>query len=145
MRCVSMRACCALALLVVATLLAIPASAQDPRASAAQVAARQFLKLTDRGDAKASWDAAAKQFQEAITVQRWAQALASVRRPLGEVADRTLLSTRFLQKLPDSVREGDFVVLLYRTNFAKKVDGSESVTLERGVDGVWRVVGYLIR
>ncbi len=140
-----MRARFALALLVVATLLAIPASGQDPRASAAQAAARQFLLLTDHGDAKASWDAAAKQFQIAITPLRWAQALNKVRQPLGEVVDRALLSTRFLRKLPGSAQEGDFVVLLYRTSFAKKAEGSESVTLERGADGVWRVVGYLIR
>jgi hypothetical protein len=140
-----MRARFALALLVVATLLAMPANAQDPRASGAQAAARQFLLLTDRGDAKASWDAAARQFQDAITPQRWAQALASVRKPLGEVVDRALLSTRFVRTLPGSTKEGDFAVLLYRTSFAKRTNGSESVTLERGVDGAWRVVGYLIR
>jgi hypothetical protein len=142
---VSVRVRFAYVLLAVATLLAGSASGQDPRASSAQAAARQFLLLIDRNDAKASWDVAGKRFQDAIDAPRWAHALDAVRLPLGAVVQRTLLSTQFTQALPDSAQEGDFAILLYRTTFAKKSDGSESVTLERGSGGVWRVVGYLIR
>ena len=42
-------------------------SAQDPRATNVQKEARKWLELTDRGDAQASWKAAGKQFQKAIT------------------------------------------------------------------------------
>ena len=144
MRGVSTQVRFALALLAVATLFAGAALGQDPRASAAQAAARQFLLLTDRSDAKASWNAAAKQFQGAITMPRWAQALEAVRLPLGAVAERTLLSTAFMRTLPGSGQDGDFATLLYRTSFAK-TERSESVTVERESDGVWRVVGYFIR
>ena len=85
MRVVSIRARVAAALLAAAVLLAAPASAQDPRASEAQIAARQFLLLTDRGDAKASWEGSGKMFQDAITEPRWAAALGGVRPPLGAV------------------------------------------------------------
>ena len=42
------------------------AVAQDSRATAAQAAARDWLVLTDRGDAQASWDAAGKKFRAAL-------------------------------------------------------------------------------
>jgi len=142
---VSLRACRAVALLGAALLLTSFAHAQDPRASAAQSAARQFLALTDRGDAKASWESAGKQFQKGITSVRWAIALDKVRTPVGAVVDRALLSTEFLRTFPGATSEGDYVIVQYRTSFAQLTGARESLTLEREADGVWRVIGYVIR
>ena len=142
---VSLRACRAVALLGAVLLLTSFAHAQDPRASAAQGAARQFLALTDRGDAKASWQSAGKQFQNGITSIRWAIALDKVRTPVGEVVDRALLSTEFLRTFPGAASEGDYVIVQYRTSFAKLTGARESLTLEREADGAWRVIGYVIR
>ena len=139
------RTCCAFALLVAAVLLSGFANAQDPRASTAQSAARQFLALTDRGDAKASWRASGKQFQNGITEARWANALAEVRTPVGGVVDRALISTEFLRTFPGAASESDYVIIQYRTSFAKLTGARESLTLEREADGVWRVIGYVIR
>ena len=142
---VSLRTRGAVALLGAALLLLTGfANAQDPRASAAQTVARQFLALTDRGDAKASWNAAGKQFQSGVTEVRWAQALALVRTPVGEVVDRALISTEFLRTFAGATREGDYVIVQYRTSFAKLTGARESLTLEREADGVWRVIGYVI-
>src|SRR5437870_3333513 len=47
--------------------------AQDPRATLVQKTARDWLAVADRGDANASWNAAGKQFQNAITVEEVAQ------------------------------------------------------------------------
>ena len=145
MPCASLRARCALVLLGAALLLTSVAHAQDPRASAAQSAARQFLALTDRGDAKASWQATGKQFQNGITELQWAKALGQVRTPVGEVVDRALSSTEFLRTFPGAGGEGDYVILQYRTSFAQLTGARESLTLEREADGVWRVIGYIIR
>ncbi len=120
------------------------ALAQDPRATAAQREARSWLELTDRGDALASWRATGKQFQSAISADKWADSLKQVRSPLGAVVERTLLSTEFatsFQGAPD----GDYVLLVFRSSFAKKIDSRETVTLEHEADGAWRVIGYLIR
>jgi hypothetical protein len=131
-------ACCLSATVIGSAL------AQDPRATAAQKEARSWLALTDRGDAPASWSATGKQFQNAISADKWADSLKQVRSPLGAVVERTLLSTEFatsFQGAPD----GDYVLLVFRSSFAKKIDSGETVTLEHEADGAWRVIGYLIR
>ena len=118
--------------------------AQDPRATAAQKEARSWLALTDRDDARASWSATGKQFQNAISADKWADSLKQVRPPLGALVERTLLSTQFttsFQGAPD----GDYVLLVFRSSFVKKIASGETVTLEHEADGAWRVIGYLIR
>ena len=120
------------------------ALAQDPRATAAQKEARSWLELTDRGDPLASWKAAGKQFQNAISADNWADSLKQVRPPLGAIVERTLLSTEFTTSFP-AAPVGDYVLLVFRSSFAKKIDSRETVTLEHEADGAWRVVGYFIR
>ena len=51
------------------------AFSQDPAATTAQRVAREWLALTDAGNAAASWDAAARQFKNAMTRDGWAEAL----------------------------------------------------------------------
>ena len=119
------------------------AVAQDPRATAAQTEARRWLDLTDHGDAAESWRAAGKKFQNAITADRWADSLKEVRPPLGELVERTVLSTRLTKQIPGAP-DGDYALLEIRTSFAKKTYSRETVTLEHEADGAWRVIGYYI-
>ncbi len=125
-------------------LAAAPVHAQDPRASVVAATAREWLVLVDRGDAKAARDRAAVKFREAAAEDRWAKALAAQRGPRGPVVQRTLASTRFEKSFPGAP-EGEYAVLAFRTAFEKEAGGTETVTLEREADGVWRVVGYTIR
>ncbi len=134
-------ACCLCSL---AAIVPGPAEAQDPRASAAQGAALAWLALTERGDFAGSWRAAGKQFQKAITADKWDEALSKVRTPLGALVERTIVSTQFTTTFPGAP-DGDYALLVYRTSFAKKIDSRETVTLQREADGVWRVIGYFIR
>jgi hypothetical protein len=134
------RAAAALALVAGAGSL----RAQDGRTSTVQVAARDWLAIADRGDGGATWDAAGKQFRGAITRERWTEALAGVRNPLGPVATRTVQSTTFRKSVPGAPK-GEYVTVLFRTSFANKADGGETVTLEHEPDGQWRVVGYFIQ
>jgi hypothetical protein len=120
------------------------ALAQDPRATLAQKEARSWLELTDRSDALASWSAAGKQFQRAITADKWADSLKQVRPPLGALIERTMLSTQFTTSFPGAP-DGDYALLVFRSSFAKKIDSHETLTLEHEADGAWRVIGYLIR
>ena len=131
------------ALLWIALSMHEIARAQDPQTTIVQKAARDWLALTDRGDAKASWNAAGKQFQNAISADRWAEGLKALRLPLGAIAGRTMLSTEFTKSFPGAA-DGDYAMLVFRTNFGKKTDGRETVTLQRESDGNWRVIGYSI-
>jgi hypothetical protein len=132
------------ALICLAWLVAGIAVAQDPKATDAQAAARDWLALADRSDAQASWNAAGKKFQGAMSAAAWADALAKVRAPLGEMKSRTISQTGFRKKFQD-VPEGDYALIVYVTNFANKLRGQETVTLERESDGKWRVLGYSIQ
>ena len=131
-------------LLGAVALAAAPVRAQDPRASVVAATAREWLVLVDRGDAKAARGRAAVKFREAAPEDRWAKALAAQRGPRGPVVQRTLARTRFEKSFPGAP-EGEYAVLVFRTAFEKEAGGTETVTLEREPDGIWRVVGYTIR
>ena len=120
------------------------AIAQDPRASAVQAVARDWLVLIDRGEAPASWNAAGKRFQAAMPLSGWADTLRKERIPLGAVGSRAALRTSF-QKQFAGVPEGDYALVGFETSFAERPQGHETVTLEREDDGNWRVVGYFVR
>jgi hypothetical protein len=132
-------------LVAVVSLAASAAFAQDPRAITAQKVARDWLAMTDKADATGSRDAAGTKFKEAVNVEEWTDALAKARVPLGETEQRAVLSTKFDSSLPDGGPAGEFVLIVYRTSFAKKPESTETVTLEREPDGYWRVIGYFIR
>lgn len=136
----ALRAALALAALVAGVR---PAAAQVGASVEATRAAREWLALTDAGDGAGSWKAAGLQFRNAITADRWSEALAAVRRPLGALGQRTVLSTRLEKAIPGAP-DGDYAVVLFRTSFAQKADGGETVTLAREQDGRWRVVGYFV-
>ena len=135
------RALVALCLALLADGIAI---AQDPKASAAQATARDWLVLVDRGDAEASWNAASKRFRDAMSLSAWADALKKNRVPLGAVLDRATVKTSFQKNFP-GVPEGDYALVSLVTRFANRLQGHETVTLEREADGNWRVLGYFVR
>ena len=103
-------------------MLALPARAQDPRASEAQTVALAWLALTDANDAKASWDAAAAEFRGAIRSsdgRRPGEVAGSVGHAAARAARRRL--ARVIPGLPD----GDYALLRFRTMFAGKPDAEE--------------------
>ena len=122
---------------------AATALAQDPASTTVQGIARDWLALTDAGNAAGSWDAAARQFKSAITRDGWVAALKKARDPFGKLERRTVLSTSFANSFPGAP-DGNYAIVLFRASFAKKTDATETVTLERESDGAWRVVGYFI-
>ena len=131
-------------LLSAACAIAVPAQAQDPRASEAQSAALAWLALTDANDAQASWASSGAKFRNAITAERWTEGLAKLRVPLGATQRRTLQEAAFARVIP-GLPDGDYALLRFSTLFSGKPDAEESLTLERDPAGVWQVVGYVIR
>ena len=134
----------ALAAFCFAWLAADAALAQDPRATAAQAAARDWLVLVDRSDAQASWNAAGTKFHAALSLSGWTDALRKQRGPMGAMKSRTALNTRFQKTFPGAP-DGDYALVSYATSFANNAHGHETLTLEHEVDGKWRVVGYFVR
>jgi Protein of unknown function (DUF4019) len=132
------------AIIALSSLVAFAALAQDPQATGAQMAAREWLALVDRSDTQASFDAAGKKFQSAMSVAGWAAAIAEARTPLGATKSRTISKTDFRKKFKD-YPEGEYALIVYTTGFANKTVAQETVTLEREADGKWRVIGYFIR
>lgn len=133
---------------IVSLLLLVAAAsahAQDPRGTAANAAAREWLAIVDRGDVAASYAAAGAKFRSVLTDQQWAAIHAKERKPRGALKARALFQTALNAKIPQAQGPGDYVLLGYRTSYENQPDARETVTLERESDGAWRVIGYSVR
>ncbi len=137
------RAALAMFAALAASSIAPASLAQDPRALQAQEAAREWLALADRQDADAARSAAGAKFRDALAADRWRGALRSVRGPLGEVTQRTAVSTQLTRTLSGQP-DGDYALVAFRTSWSGKTVGRELVSLEYE-SGRWRVIGYVIQ
>lgn len=124
--------------------LARPLAADGMAEEDAETAARSWLDLVDAGDYGRSWEEAAPAFKDAVTRERWQQALNAVRQPLGKALVRQRKSRKLVEALPGAPK-GPFVVIELATDFEAKVGAVETVTPALGSDGRWRVAGYFIR
>lgn len=110
----------------------------------AQVAARDWLELIDRGDASESYERAASLFKSAVSPGQWQSSLAAAQAPLGKPLSRSLKSSRYAEELPGAP-DGEYYVIEYDTAFERKRSGTETVVPMLDGDGVWRVSGYFVR
>jgi len=127
-------------------LFSAPASARaedDPEPAAIQ-AAGEWLRLVDAGEYAASWEQASALFRSMLTREQWVQALGASRKPLGELASRTVIDARFTTTLPGA-SDGRYVVIRFQASFARKASAVETVTPMQEADGRWRVSGYFIK
>lgn len=120
-----------------------PGLAEKPE-TGAEAGARTWLALTDGGKYGESWDAASTLFRQAVTRQQWEEALRGVRSPLGKVVSRKLASAQSTTSLPNAPA-GEYVILVYDTEFAKKPGSTETVTFVKDKVGSWRAGGYFIK
>jgi hypothetical protein len=135
-------------LFTVLLLLTIPfatlGAAVPEQDAEAVAAAERFVALVDQGRYGESWETAARLFTARIARAEWERTVAGVRPPLGAVVRRTLLSTRAMTSAPGAP-DGDYVVVLFASAFARKETAVETVTTLREADGQWRVAGYFIK
>jgi Protein of unknown function (DUF4019) len=129
-------------LLVLSAALAGSAAGDTPKASA-EAAARTWLAAADTGSGAETWALAAPLFQDRISSEDWQKTLTAVRRPLGAVENRTLISATHASSLPGAP-DGDYEVVKFQTRFEHKASAVETVTTVRRSDGLWRVTGYFI-
>ena len=123
---------------------AAPASAQDPRQNEAVAAARDWLVLLDKHDVKQLYATSGKRFKDGISEEKWAEVAESGRTQYGAVKQRTLVGAQSPPDTPNRPK-GEFMTVMFRSDFAKRGPGTESLTLERDPDGKWRVIGYLMK
>lgn len=130
-------------------LFALPVFADQsqslpPDLEAAKNVGQNWIKLIDDGNYSTGWDNAAVQLKTLVDKKGWDTAMKQTREPLGKVSERTLKDVR-TAKNPPGIAEGDYVVLVYETKFAKRPQASELVILVKESDGSWRVMSYYAR
>jgi len=132
-------------LLVVSFLLTITAVwANDDEFQLAQESALSWLSLTDRDHFELSWNNASTHFQAAISESSWTHSVNAARSSLGAVNAREAASATFSRVLPGSPA-GEYVVIQFDTVFENRPAATETVTMMKGEDDVWRVAGYFIK
>jgi hypothetical protein len=110
----------------------------------AQAAAAAWLTLTDGGSYADSWDAAASLFHQQITKDGWVTLLKSGLPVFGKVVTRKLKTTTFTRILPGAP-DGEYVVILYDTQFANTGAAVETLATVLEPGGTWKVCGYHIK
>ncbi len=128
------------AALLVAHCHAVAAEPKDE----ARASADMWLKKLDAADYSDTWRTAADGFKAAVSAEKWAQAAAAVRGPLGQLKTRkeqTATFERTLLGAPD----GEYVVFQFLTVFENKAQSIETVTAEHDPDGNWKITGYFIK
>jgi hypothetical protein len=107
-------------------------------------AAEEWMVLVDTGEYSKSWEEVAAPFKQAITREKWAEAIKSVRPPFGDVVQRNLKSAKYSKTLAGAP-DGEYVVIQFLTEFTRKKEALETVTAMKDPDGKWRVGGYYIK
>lgn len=111
--------------------------------SAGVSSARNWVALLDNQRWEESWRTAATQFKSQLSATQWASTIQSVRQPLGPVSARTFQYVTKTNSLPGAPT-GEYEIVQFETNFARKRSAAETVVLARDNAG-WKVVGYFIR
>ena len=117
--------------------------ADEASEKAALTSALAWLALADGGKYPETWDQAATYFRNALTKDQWVASLKGGRAPLGRLLSRKLKSKMYTKSLPGAP-DGEYVVIMYDTQFENKASAVETVTAMLDKDGKWRVAGYLI-
>jgi hypothetical protein len=103
-----------------------------------------WLALVDGGQYSRSWDSTADYFKLMVGRKDFINVLNETRKPLGEVKSRVLQSKQYRPSLPGAP-DGHYVVMQYKTSFAKGKPVIETVTPMLDKDKKWRVSGYYIK
>lgn len=110
----------------------------------AEIAAKNWLELVDGKNYAKSYDDAAEFFKAMVKKDEWINTLTSLRSMLGPVESRKLVSKKFQNKMPGAP-DGEYVIIIYKTDFRKKADAQEVIVPMLDSDGKWRVSGYHIK
>lgn len=112
--------------------------------SDANGAAMHFLNIVDNQAYGGAWLDAGGVVQDIVPQSSWAAGMRSVRMHLGVVKTRKVSSHQTLKSLPGGL-VGDFMIIKFATEFARKANTVETVTLMMHPPlGQWKVISYKI-
>jgi hypothetical protein len=130
-------------LIVVPLSLCVVLSVESDMVKVALSSAEKWLALVDVGRYADSWNEAAGYFKGAVKQEKWRESLQAVRKPLGKMISRELISRSYQTSLPGAP-DGEYVVIRFETSFENKKSAVETVIPMLEKDGTWRVPGYFI-
>jgi len=136
------------AVLIVAALfmILIPLYNQSPdseKVEQAKPAAVEFLGLIDGGKYVESWESSAGLMRDKVTRNDWVDKLNKARNLSGDLVQRVQKSASYATEAKDSP-EGEYIMLIYESDFQRAEDVSEYVTLMLEGDE-WKVAGYFMQ
>lgn len=133
--------------LLLVCLLVLVMSPRDVLAqdtTAAETAATAWLAQVDAGKYADSWTSAASAFKQAVTQEKWQDAVERVRDQVGAFKTRTKSSAAPMTN-PPGAPAGEYVIFQYSATFEQRATATETVTAVRDADGTWRIVGYFVQ
>ncbi|MDD5424554.1 MAG: DUF4019 domain-containing protein, partial [Candidatus Omnitrophica bacterium] len=104
----------------------------------AQIAAKNWLEMIDSKDYAQSYDSASSFFKTIVNKSDWVQTCGSLRDMLGKAESRKLVSATRQDKM-QGAPDGEYVILVYKTDFKRKVGAQEIVVPMLDKDGKWRI------
>lgn len=134
--------------LIAASLIAMLAAGiradQKTDETAARSVALNWLQEIDEHQYRQAWGETATLFKSAVNADQFATAMDTARTRLGAVISRKLLTEKYATALPGAP-PGQYVVVVFATDFAGQRHAKEVITPMLEKDGKWRVSGYYIR
>jgi len=136
------------AVLIVAALfmILIPLYNQSPdsgKVEQAKPASVEFLELIDDGKYAESWESSASLMRDKVAKNDWVDKLNKARNLSGGLVQRIQKSASYATEVEDSP-EGEYIMLIYESDFQRAEEVSEYVTVMREGD-VWKVAGYFMQ
>ena len=104
----------------------------------------KWISLVDSGNYWESWETSSEIFKHAVTKEDWIKTLEGLRPSFGDVISREVDSKKYETSLPGAP-DGEYVVIVYKTQFKNKEKAFETITPMKDADGEWRVSGYFIK
>jgi hypothetical protein len=114
------------------------------REQKAQAVAEDWLAQVDGGKYAESWDKMSAGFKKAVSKRKWISTVTEIRKPLGKVISRKLVSAEYTKDLRGAP-EGEYMVLKFETSFEHKPGAVETVTPILEQDLQWRVSVYSVK
>jgi len=110
--------------------------------AAARSAALHWLTMLDQGDYEEAFEWEAQDFRMARTQAQFVRYMQARRAPFGHALGRKFIGAANIHKFV-GVPEGNYVSVLFKTDFEKKSETAERVILVEQEVG-WRVIDYRI-
>jgi len=107
-------------------------------------AAFDWVTLLDQGLYRESWKVASDTLRASISADDWIGLLTESRQPLGAPVVRVIRERRYTERVP-GLPDGDYVIVVFSSDFEDGVSVAELVQLGRQSDGAWKVMGYYIQ